>query len=148
MRTPLPSVIDQKTKPYRPTLTELWHIFDLVNEYIFDNQLPKPIIEMKAIRYYGKCTGLVETKHVLHHARLTLYPKYFCIQWAIMIMAHEMAHQYQWDVDGPDRIRSGKRPLLSHGPTFFKFQKKLAQFGIPLRVKYCPVTWLQTQNNF
>ena len=72
--------------------------------------------------------------------------KWFCKQWLIATLAHEMCHQYQWDILGPIRLDEGKQPILSHGPSFFVFRDKLAQHGIRLKSHYGMRRWLKYQN--
>ena len=48
-------------------------------------------------------------------------------------LAHEMAHQYQWDIDGVKRIKRGWEPLMSHGPSFFKHRKSINKYGLVLK---------------
>jgi len=148
MQTPLPPIDYQKKRLYAPTETEILELHRLLNEKVFNNQLRVPPLKLKNMGHFGMCYGHVATSKIPHHAALALRRRYQCVQWVMLILAHEMAHQYQWEVDGPIRIAEGKKPLLSHGPTFYKFNKTLTAYGIPLRSSYDVPLWLATQNNF
>jgi len=74
--------------------------------------------------------------------------KWFCKQWLITVLAHEMCHQYQWDVLGYKRVKAGQKPIMSHGPSFFIFREKLAMHGIPLRRAMGVRSWFRYQNLF
>lgn len=74
--------------------------------------------------------------------------KWYCRQWLIIVLAHEMCHQYQWDVVGEKRIKQGKNPIMSHGPSFFIYRDKLAKHGIPLKRWQRMRKWFRTQNVF
>jgi hypothetical protein len=63
-----------------------------------------------------------------------------------MILAHEMCHQYQWDIDRLHRILRGLPGLLSHGPSFFQHRSRLAEFGIPLQKRVSPHRWFKYQD--
>lgn len=66
----------------------------------------------------------------------------------ISILAHEMCHQYTWDIIGPEREQAGKERMLSHGPTFFQFKEKLSEHGISLKISHRRSSWFKTQDFF
>ena len=72
--------------------------------------------------------------------------KWFCRQWLITTLAHEMCHQYQWDIEGEKRLKEGKDRLMSHGPTFFQFRDKLKKHGISLKNAHGQRRWFRHQN--
>jgi hypothetical protein len=74
--------------------------------------------------------------------------KWFCAQWAVTVIAHEMVHQHQWDIEGPKRWRKGKDFLMSHGPTFFRFRDKLEKYGISLKTAHSQRKWFKHQDLF
>jgi hypothetical protein len=51
----------------------------------------------------------------------------------ITILAHEMAHQYTWDIERPAREAVGKKGLMSHGSSFLQHRAKMAEFNIRLK---------------
>jgi hypothetical protein len=74
--------------------------------------------------------------------------KWYCKQWLITVLAHEMCHQYQWDIQGMERLKRGKQPLMSHGPSFFVFRDKLKKHGISLKGAHSKRKWFWYQNLF
>ena len=77
---------------------------------------------------------------------ITIQQNWFCIQWLIMVLAHEMCHQYQWDIIGKQQLKKGKFPVMSHGPSFFVRKKQLLKFGIPLKRVVHSHMWFSKQN--
>ena len=142
MQTPLPSKRVQRKKKYHPSKEEVTDVYQLLNTHIFDGKLKHPSINLRNLNVWGMCIGFTEPTH---YTKIKLNYRFFCVQWMVMILAHEMCHQYQWDVHGPERIEAKRIPLLSHGPTFFAFKKKLAKFGIPLRAVYDETKWIKLQ---
>jgi hypothetical protein len=74
--------------------------------------------------------------------------KWYSRQWLITVLAHEMCHQYQWDVQGLERLKKGKEPIMSHGPSFFVFRDKLKEHGIALKSAHSKRRWFLHQNMF
>lgn len=149
MSEELPNITYQKRKLYRTTQREVYNLFDILNEEVFDNQLPKPkiIVKTHMHKMWGECQGFYhKTKNKKSKCVILLNKNWYCKQWLITILAHEMAHQYQWDIQGEKRILEGKNPTMNHGPSFYRFKKKLNTFGIPLRYRLSPTKWFATQN--
>lgn len=146
-----PKVYIQKKKLYVTTIKEVRALHRLINREVFRNQLPVPIFVLKnrTREMWGACQGF-------HHnlgkrksrCKIELATRWYCRQWLIMILAHEMVHQYQWDIMGKIRIRNGMDPLISHGPSFFIFRNKLKKFGIPLREFTDIDKWFEKQDLF
>ena len=143
MQTPLPSKGNQRKKKYRPTVKQVHEAYELLNTHIFDNQLKHPSINLRNLNVWGMCIGFTTPQH---YSKIKLNYRFFCVQWMITILAHEMAHQFQWDIHGPKRVAAKRIPLLSHGPTFYEYKKKLAEYGIPLKEFYCDKKWFKLQN--
>lgn len=136
MATPLPSIRKQIRKLYRPTIEEVIHVYDLLNKCVFDNKLTRPeIILKRQYKVFGWCIGSWEQLPSGSHCTIKLMDKWYCIQWMITILAHEMAHQYTWDIERPDREAVGKKGLMSHGTSFLQHRAKMAEFNI--RLKHC-----------
>jgi len=147
----LPSVGNQKRLGYRTNVAEVTELFLLINETIFDNQLPVPILEVapRCRKYWGLCYGEVEKfPNTDSYCKIKLMDKWFCKQWLIATLAHEMCHQYQWDILGEAREAQGKNRLMSHGPTFFLYRKKLEEHGISLKRAHGRRLWFKHQNLF
>jgi len=141
MQTPLPIKTYQRERGFRPTRKEAYESFEIINYYVFGNDLRPPRINFRTLRYWGICVGEREGE-----ASIKLHNQFFSVQWFITILAHEMAHQYQWEIHGPERIRQNQTPIISHGRSFFQFKNKMAKFGIPLRVMYDERKWFRHQD--
>jgi hypothetical protein len=119
-----------KTKPKQVNYT-----YDLINKYIFDGALTKPEIIIKRPRgYWGMCEGLFDDDDELFFTNAIFLSDNFPYK-AMMIsaLAHEMVHQWQWDILSNQRYQKGKLPIMSHGPSFLKWRKPLSEYFIPLR---------------
>lgn len=150
MDYPLPSVSKQKKFAFRPKLSDAQYVYSQINEHVFDNQLKMPTIKIapRCRKYWGICIGETKVQDSGSYCKIKLMDKWYCVQWFVTIVAHEMVHQYQWDIDGPLREADGKDWLMSHGPSFFKFKKRLKEQGIPLKTAHRMRKWFKHQNLF
>ena len=152
MAESLPNLSSQKKLLYRTTLAEVVELYHTINDEIFDNKLPIPEIQVvpRCRQYWGYC--FAKEPEPIHKTEsnciLRLSDKWYCKQWLITILAHEMCHQYQWDIDSHERLKYGHEPLMSHGPSFFKYKAKLANVGISLRRAHGNSAWFKHQNLF
>lgn len=148
METPLPTITDQKRFVYRPEIEEVIYVYNLLNKHIFDCQLVRPPIELGTIKKaWGMCIGdRTGDNYEKLYSTIRLYDKWYCPQWMVSVVAHEMCHQVQWDIDGQQRLELGKEPLLGHGPSFFKYRERLNSFGIPLKTKFSIRKWFKYQH--
>lgn len=150
----LPSKTYQKRLSYRTTRREVLGLFRLINREVFNDKLPKPKIEImpRCRTYWGMCTSLPryypDYASKKSQCTIRISDKWFCKQWLITTLAHEMCHQYQWDIDGYKRIKEGKEPIMSHGPSFFKWKEKLKKHGIPLKTAHGMKRWFKHQSMF
>lgn len=151
MDLPLPLLSVQKKFGYRPTQHDVDHVYHLLNEHIYYKELNKPTITLasRCRSYWGMCYG-EDARHLdtYSHCNIKLMDKWYCPQWMVMILAHEMAHQYQWDVEGPWRDIHGQEWLMAHGPTFFSFKNRLAEYKIPLKTAHYSSRWFEHQDLF
>jgi hypothetical protein len=151
MSEELPSLGFQKRLCYRTTYDEVVMLWKMLNKCIFDNVLEMPEIEVvpRCRQYWGICFGshynVVGKKS---RCKIRVMDKWFCRQWLITTLAHEMCHQYQWDIEGIQREKQGKDRLMSHGPSFYIFRDKLATYGIPLKRHHRQRKWFAFQNLF
>jgi hypothetical protein len=153
MSEDLPNKTFQKRLRYRTNQKEVLALFNTINSEIFSNKLPIPRIEVMSNcrTYWGLCQANSFTLHPnksISNCTIILMDKWFCKQWLITTLAHEMCHQYQWDVMGHQRVKNGQKPLMSHGPSFFIFRDKLARHGIPLKRWQRMRKWFKTQDVF
>lgn len=151
MESPLPSLGQQKRLTYRTDLNEVTRIYKMLNFYVFDWELPMPILEVvpRCRSYWGMCYGAEEQlPYRKSSCKIRLMDKWYCKQWMITTLAHEMCHQYQWDVIGTQRLYEGKQPIMSHGPSFFIFRDRLREHGISLKTAHSKRRWFKHQNLF
>ena len=136
MSEPLPSIGLQKKLSYRPTKREVKKLYNIINEEIFNNELPPASLEIKSHcrGYWGMCMAQgFNPKKKSSQCKIRLTDRWYCKQWLIDTLAHEMVHQYQWDIYSKERDKEGKEPIMSHGPSFYKFRKQLAEYSIVLK---------------
>ena len=144
----LPTKTEQKKFPYRPRLTEIRKCYRIINDELFDSCLVMPKFEIKPRMklILGLCSAVGYSKPNKSGCVITLRDKWYCKQWMMMALAHEMVHQYQWDILGIERKSIGKVPLMSHGPSFYLFRKRFNLYGIPLKRVHCRTHWFKHQN--
>jgi hypothetical protein len=135
MDKPLPSKSAQRAKVYRPSVKEVKALYRLINREVFYGSLPMPKFELRRLHnVLGMCEGregpLRKTKS---YCTIVLTDRYYCRQWFISTLAHEMVHQYQWDIYSNIRVKRGQPRNMSHGPSFYVWRKKLKKFGIALK---------------
>jgi len=151
MREELPPIAYQKRLCYRTNRDEVIGLYKMLNKTIFNNKLIMPEIEVmpRCRKYWGMCYGSLEmpTK-TKSYCKIRVMDKWYCKQWLITVLAHEMCHQYQWDIQGMERLIRGKEPLMSHGPSFFVFKDKLKKHGISLKGAHSKRKWFRYQNLF
>jgi len=138
----LPSIAEQKTKPYRPTIGQVLFYYRLLNFLVFDNTLTRPYLEIRRLKCaWGLCIGHTDLSCEIH-----ITDRFYCKQWFLSVLAHEMCHQYQWQVLGEQRLKQGRWPLMSHGPSFFLYREKLNALGIPLKIAIPSGRWFRIQD--
>jgi hypothetical protein len=148
MSEPLPSIGLQKKLSYRPTKREVKKLYNIINEEIFNNELPPAHLEVKSHcrGYWGLCMAQgFNPKKKSSQCKIRLTDRWYCKQWLIDTLAHEMVHQYQWDIYSKERAVEGKEPIMSHGPSFYKFRKQLAEYGIVLKRTSRTSLWFKYQ---
>ena len=144
MQEPLPPISHQKRLRYRITQEDAIAAYKVINKEVFNNALDMPEILVKSHRrkYWGMCHGEYEKiKNRKTLCWIELMDKWYCKQWFITILAHEMCHQYQWDIFSKDR----EDRLMSHGPSFFVYRDKLKEHGVSLKKWHRRNKWFTTQ---
>lgn len=149
----LPNRTSQRRMRYRTNNREVLALFKLINKEIFNSRLPTPEIQVQSNcrKYWGMCIAkhiALEADQTKSQCTIKLSDKWYCKQWLITTLAHEMCHQYQWDILGHKRVREGKAPIMSHGPSFFVYRDKLMKHGIPLKRALGVKPWFTHQNLF
>ena len=65
------------------------------------------------------------------------------------VLAHEMVHQYQWDVYRWDYFREYHRAMNTdsegHGPSFFMWRERFEYYGLSLRRGHSQRRWFRYQ---
>ena len=146
----LPTKSKQKRHPYRPTIPIIKKTWRVLNVLCFDNELCMPEFSLHSHKWWwAMCIsngGLPKALKTKSNCEIMLSDKWFSRQWFVDTLAHEMAHQYQWDIDGVQRIKIGKDPLMSHGPSFFKHRQRLKEHGLYLKIAHRNEKWFQYQS--
>ena len=149
MQEDLPTITKQKRFIFRPTEREIRHTYNVLNLALYEGKLNRPKITTISRRsYWGLCQATSwhpQQYKTKSNCEIQLSDKWFCRQWFIDTLAHEMAHQYQWDVDGPKRVAEGRDPIMSHGPSFFKHKPKLDKYGLNLKTSHKIKKWFKYQ---
>lgn len=138
MQTTLPNRSTQRRKLYRPGIDELHRVYDLINEFIFDHALTRPeITTVNSRKFLGQCVGTNDS------CRIVLNDRWYCVQWMVITLAHEMAHQYQWEVIGNDRVAMGKKRKMGHHNTFYIHKPRMTEYGIMLKRHINHEAWFE-----
>lgn len=137
MNSPLPPSSEQRLNCYRPSIREVCKIYSVINKYVFGHRLTRPPIELGICRgSWGWCHGNDNMTRKGTYCRIKLADKWPYIQSMVTTLAHEMVHQYQWDIGRLKRERMGREIIMSHGPSFFEWRSKLLEFNINLHAGY------------
>jgi hypothetical protein len=150
MVIPLPKLSLQRKLAYRATQSEVEHVYNLLNHEVFDGILTKPNIKLspRCRKYWGMCYG-EETPYITgSYCEIKLMDKWYCVQWMVTTLAHEMCHQYQWEIYSAARASKGKPRVMSHGPSFYHKQLPLKEHGISLRTTHSMKKWFKHQDLF
>lgn len=151
MEAPLPSRTYQRRKLFRPTDADVLYAYKIINRYVFDNQLRRPILELKQTqRCWAYCAWHDTPQYNGSYCRIRLNTNWFCEQWFLNTLAHEMVHQYQWDIYRWQHLdQYGTLPYNNsggHGPTFFEWRNRFAEFGLILKTSFGQKRWFRHQN--
>ena len=145
----LPNIAYQRRLSFRTNEQQVIDIWKVLNKTIFDGKLSLPIIEVvpRCRQYWGICIGeYYRPKFKKSYCKIRVMDKWYCKQWLITTLAHEMCHQYQWDILGEERKQMGLEPIMSHGPSFYIFRDRLAKYGIPLKRHHRVKRWFKHQD--
>lgn len=147
MQAPLPSITYQRRKQFRPSIDEVEYTYDILNKHIFYNALARPPISMGHYKgFWGECTGHDEFTNYGTFCEIRICKNWFCQQWMVTTLAHEMAHQYEWDVVGDWYEERGLERKMTHRTSFFIFRSKMAEFGIDLKSWHGQKRWFKHQD--
>lgn len=151
MQEPLPSRTYQRRKAFRPSLDETVEYYQLINYYVFNSSLKMPEIRLGTIKKcWGACYWEQEPDLSGSYCKIRLSDKWFCQQWFLNTLAHEMVHQWQWDIyrfEFESKYHR-KMPAASgnHGPSFYSWRNKFAEHGLALKIAHGQRRWFKHQD--
>jgi hypothetical protein len=159
MNAGLPIISHQKKLLFRPSLYEVDSLYRAINRSVFDNQLTQPEIYVGTIRKaWGLCTWLTERQKRSSWGKqgtwcsIQLMDKWISPQWFCVTLAHEMVHQYQWDVYRWEHRETFGRDISiesdAHGPSFYAWRPRFEENGMPLKRWHGQRRWYKSQNLF
>jgi hypothetical protein len=157
MTAPLPTISEQKRLPYRPDQWEAEALYRSLNKHIFDNELTQPKIVIKRIsKAWGQCHWHERRQKSASWGKpgtwchIELNDKWFCPQWFCTTLAHEMVHQYQWDIYRWDYKEYYEKEMHTdsggHGPSFYAWRGLMSDFGIDLKIAHGQKRWFKYQD--
>jgi len=150
MEQPLPSITYQRRKLFRPDYADVDYAYNIINKYVFDGVLKKPTIRLKTIRKaWGMCHWMPTEQARGTYCKIDIMDKWFCPQWFMNTLAHEMIHQYQWDIYRWDHMDYYGRPMFegsgAHGPSFFMWREQFDHYGLYLKTWFGQKRWFRHQ---
>jgi hypothetical protein len=152
MAVELPSITYQRRKLFRPNDEDVIYAYNIINKYIFENQLDRPDIYVKShLRgMWGCCAWLDKKQYTGSYCYIQISDKYFCQQWFMNTLAHEMVHQWQWDIYRWDHENYFNRKMYegsgAHGPSFYAWRERFADFGLNLKTAHGQKRWFKHQD--
>jgi len=149
MESPLPSITYQRRLSFRPSYADINYIYNKLNLYLFDNRLRVPDIEQGVRRKtWGFCQWEDQcSPYTGSYCQIKLMNKWFCEHWFVNTLAHEMVHQYQWDIHRFE-YHNGKMDKKggAHGPDFFMWRERFAHYGLHLKTSHGMKRWFRHQD--
>ena len=151
MAQPLPGITYQRRKSFRPSIPDIKYAYNMINRYVFDNTLEYPELSQGTLRKaWGYCRWELEEQHTGSWCKIKLMDKWFCPQWFMNTLAHEMVHQYQWDIDRWDHIEYYGRDINQnsggHGPSFYAHRDRFEYYGLNLKISFGQKRWFKHQD--
>lgn len=151
MEQPLPSISYQRRKGFRTTYEDIDYAYRILNRYIFDNQLVKPKIVQGSVRKaWGYCQWEMQQQDSGSWCHIRLMDKWFCPQWFMNTLVHEMVHQYQWDIYRWDHLEQYGKEISTigkgHGPSFHMWREQCEYYGLNLKTCHRIKKWFKYQD--
>lgn len=145
MEAQLPGITYQRRKLFRPSIDDTLCAYKMINRYVFSNQLRRPIIELgQTQKCWGYCQWEKQPVWNGSWVKIKLSNKWFCPQWFLNTLAHEMVHQWQWDIY---RWQYGlPENSGGHGPSFFAWRDEFAYYGLTLKTAFGQRRWFRHQD--
>lgn len=151
MESPLPSITYQKRKLFRPSHDDLITAYKMINRHVFDNVLSIPDIKLiQTQKCWGYCQWLDDYQNNGSYCKIRLNRNWFCPQWFMNTLAHEMCHQYVWDRYRWEHHEIHGREIYTggggHGPSFFMWRDRFSYHGLTLKTAFGQNRWFKYQD--
>ena len=151
MLAPLPGITYQRRKQFRPQTDDIDYAYKIINRHVFNNQLKKPNITVRSgKKVWGTCQWNLEQQPSGSWCDIQLNDKWFCAPWFMNVLAHEMVHQYQWDIGRWQHLDMYGRELNllggGHGPSFFEWRDQFEYYGLNLKTWFGNGRWFRYQD--
>lgn len=151
MATPLPSITYQRRKSFRPSDADVIYAYNIINKYVFDGVLRRPNLQQGTLRKaWGYCSWESQEQENGSWCNIRLMDKWFCSQWFMNTLAHEMVHQYQWDVYRYNYLDANGREMFTgsgaHGPSFYQWRDRFTVYDLTLKVSFGQRRWFRHQD--
>ena len=118
-------------------------IWEALNHAVFNGVLefPEKIIiqDRKKWDFWGECEGWQRGhRYGPHYTKaIRLQKTYLDPKRFIDVMAHEMVHQYEWDI---------LNKSMTHRQSFFMWREQLDKFNIDLKTYHVQRRWFKFQS--
>lgn len=151
MEQPLPSITYQRRKLFRPSYADIKYAYNIINKYVFDDQLIRPKITQRVLRKtWGFCAWENIQQRSGSWTNIHLMDKWYCPQWFMNTLAHEMVHQYQWDIYRWEHLEEHGREMRTdsggHGPSFYMWNDRFEYYGLNLKRHHRMKKWFKYQD--
>lgn len=151
MAQTLPSITYQRKKNFRPSDVDMVYAYQIINKYVFDGVLRKPVLKQGRLhKAWGLCNWLNKEQINGSWCAISLSDKWFCPQWFMNTLAHEMVHQYQWDVYRWDHLECYGKEMYTgsgaHGPSFYAFRERFEYYDLNLKISFGQKRWFKHQD--
>lgn len=151
MDSELPSLTYQRRKQFRPGPADITYAYNIINRHVFDGQLRIPVITTGRINHaWGMCSWENTKQSPGTYCKIWLADKWFCPHWFMNTLAHEMVHQWQWDVYRWDHLDYHGKEMFTdsggHGPSFFMWRDRFEYYGLNLKTYFRQKKWFKFQD--
>lgn len=151
MEQPLPSITYQRRKMFRPRHADINYAYNIINKYVFNSALVKPeIVQRRMVKAWGLCSWEELEQKSGSWTNIHISDKWYCPQWFMNTLAHEMVHQYQWDVYRWEHLDYHGKPMFegsgAHGPSFYMWRDVFDHYGLNLKRHHRMKKWFKYQD--
>jgi hypothetical protein len=151
MEAELPSITYQRRKMFRPSPADITYAYNVINRHVFKSVLRQPAIRTGRVsRAWGVCTWHHKEQASGTQCDIWIADKWYCPQWFMNTLAHEMIHQWQWDVYRWEHIDKFGRDIYQnsggHGPSFYAWRDEFDYYGLNLKIFFRQRKWFKFQD--